>query len=576
MKTSKLLGIAAGAALAGFSIPAMAAPVLITDISTDTVQDPAGFPPGADGEWTRFGGAFNTLLFDTDPANVAVGSQSVQTASDWGAGAFYGIRYNIPGAGTDVSSGPVISFQAKYDGAGDPRVEIAFQETDGDIWVVGNVELSTGFETYYVDLADATIADASGGGDLDFNLDQIGFNLLANGSSGVSEFWIDDINWNAEAPGAYEPPPGGLLITDVEADTIDDPPGFPPGVPAEWTRFGVPFADLGITTNPAEVFEGSQSLYAVADWAEGGWGFGIRYNVGTLDASAGPVVSFQARGTDVGTTVTQFNFLQADTSVWAVGSLDLTEDWTEYRVDLSDAVRTDGPDNPLDLSAIEQIGFVFLRSGQDTGTPVFFFDEIYYNVEEDDPGPVDPPVMPVVTSMELPDFSNAGFPEGDIGEWTRFGFAYDSIALVDNASLASDGDKFLRVGASWAAGDRVGARYRPYVDNSDWSSYTAISYDIRSNAVNPASTAQFVFFEADGDVWVGPSLPVSDTWTTETLEFAEDFALEGTDGDGNLDLSSITLLGLNFDNTTFDGGQLFEVDYIRVETATSVRDWTLY
>ncbi|MCC5876372.1 MAG: hypothetical protein JJU11_09170 [Candidatus Sumerlaeia bacterium] len=374
-----------------------------------------------------------------------------------------------------------------------------------------------------------------------------------------------------------------ILISDIESDTIKDPIGGTPEAEGQWAGFGAPLADLGITTNPAEVFAGDQAIYTAADWAEGGWGFGIRRGTGSLDVSAGPIVSFKAMATNYGDTTTEFNFVTGAT-VWAVGPVTLTDEYEKYYVDLTTAVVSDGPAVALDLTNISEVGFTSFRNGQDTGVTVFFYDEIYYNEDPDAPEPADPPVLPLVTNMAPPDFTSGGFPPdpptgAGVGEWTRFGAAYNGISIVENAAGATDGDHYLSVLAAFDAGQfLVGARHEPY--ESDWSAYDTISFDVRANAILTDTSVQVAIFEADGDIWIASTTnPFSAVDEYVTVSFAySDFTLDtaGAGSDEVLTGEDVTIWGFNFFNNQQADTQNFRIDNVRLSSSiTSVTDWTV-
>ena len=369
------------------------------------------------------------------------------------------------------------------------------------------------------------------------------------------------------------------LITGIESDA-DNPP-FPPANDGDWAGFGAALADIGIETNGADVDAGSQSLAVSANWAS--WGMGIAYNVAgaSIDISSGPVMSYRAKQDATNSNTVVIRIEETDGDIWLSAPTSLTTSFETYYADMSSATADGGSsgDGTLDLTSIAYVGFVLFTNGA-TGTNVMHFDEIYYG---DSIPTATPPALPIVTSMEPPDQTSAGFPPaapptgGTEGEWTRFGAAYNGIFLLNNPTEATEGDYILQVSANWPAGTRVGARHKPYNAPADWSSENQFEYDVKADAVVTGTTQQFAMFETDGDVWVASTNPVSDTWGTQTIPFSSLTLEASSTGDGAMDLDAIELWGLNFDNPDFPSTtQDFFVDYARVSTASSIADWTIF
>jgi hypothetical protein len=556
---------------------------LITGIENDTVQDPPRFPGQGDPrEWTRFGVHFGGMSVDTNPANAASGSNSLSVIGDWDADVSwgFGVRYDLADVPFDLSVGPDISFKARQTVRGAHRVQFTVVEVDGDIWTGAQHDITTSYEVYRENLLQSLqIADQGGDGILNLaSVAQIGFTFLRNGQTGGTEFHFDEIYYDDPLPIPDN------LITGIENDTVMDPPRFPgQGDPGEWTRFGAHFGGMFIDEDPLAAAAGAKSLGVFGDWdADASWGFGIRYDIpdAPLDISAGPTISFQARQSDPGLHRVKFAVVESDGDIWEGVSHNVGLPYIKFTEDISLTGQLanpgEGGDGVKDLTSIVQIGFTFLRNGQ-TGFSEFHIDEIYY----DDASAVPPPALPVVTSMELPDFTSGGFPPEDYvntgteGEWTRFGAAYNGIVIVTDSLEATDGDRYLQVGASWGEGTRAGTRHKPYGSPADWSPWDRISFDLKATTADAATTVQFALFEADGDIWVSANLPAGTEWETVTLLFDGDITLGDQGGDGVLTADAIVLWGLNFDNLSFAGTQTFRVDNVRLggDVVAPVGDW---
>jgi hypothetical protein len=168
---------------------------ILTDLESDISS--GAFPYGNDLEWTRFGAAYNGLSVDTNAANAVSGDKSLTTTADFSAGNFYGVRYNFAGESVQLPSDSYITYYCRREGSGNPTARLALVETDGDIWIDNLPHvLSTSYAQYSVHLTTQrlSLADGSGGGDLDLNLQAIGFDVLANGAaSGTPTLRFDDI-----------------------------------------------------------------------------------------------------------------------------------------------------------------------------------------------------------------------------------------------------------------------------------------------------------------------------------------------------------------------------------------------
>lgn len=577
-------------AAAALALPAsalLAQPILITGIETDSVGDPPGFPPSAAGEWTRFGATFDALGITTDPAEVDAGAQALAIGANltpdgaWGMGVEYGLSAPI----TDMSGKSVISFRMRQTNPGAQRVFFSVVENDGDIWessVLRNPGVE--YETFSEDIANTlSLVEPGGDGVLDLdNLRAIRFIILRNGQTDLySTFFVDEIYYNADAA-----PPGALpTVTNM------DPPdfyaaGFPVGAEGEWTRFGSAFDDAGLVENPSEATSGSFFLQLDAAWADApNTGFvGLRYvpRADNSDWTGYEGIQFDIRTTNAAAGgKVEFYLEEADGDVWVSDRIAVGADWDTISLDFPTGftIADASGGGSFDVSAIAQIGFTFFEGAPGTGQS-FRMDNI--RLVADDPGPSQPPVLPIVTQMLPPDFTTGGFPPlpgiiGTAGEWTRFGAAYNGIFLVNDASGATAGTIYLQVSGNWEAGGIVGARHTPYGAPADWSAYDTISVDLRVDSAIAGSTVTLALFEEDGDIWVSPPILPTTTWATYDLPFS-DFAADGdSSGDGVLSADGVILWGLNFVNSGFIGQQNLLVDNAVLSAEpSSVIDWHLH
>jgi hypothetical protein len=175
---------------------------MLTDLESDSSS--GAFPYGNDREWTRFGVAYNGIAVDTNATNAVSGDKSLSTTADFSAGTFYGVRYNLAGESVQLRSNSTISYYGRRDGPSNATTRLALVETDGDIWIDNSPHgLTTSYARYSVPLTTQrlSLADGSGGGDLDLNLRAVGFDLLSNGDrSGTPTFRFDDISTMPEIP----------------------------------------------------------------------------------------------------------------------------------------------------------------------------------------------------------------------------------------------------------------------------------------------------------------------------------------------------------------------------------------
>ncbi len=530
---------------------------LITDTSGDTAT--GGFPPGSAHAWTRFGDGYETMDVASGyfhaMANFVTGQQYnlrynvgtvidmsgpapdryLKALTDWSVGTSLGLRYNIASTPLDISSGPAMSYRLYYvpdpNATGDPQVKFVVEETDGDVWESRVAVTPTSTEqmfTQEVSFKKMQKVDGSGDGVLDpASVRRIGFSLLKGTATGSGAFYIDDIYWRAEVP-------------------VDN-----------------------------------QTVVLTANWAQGAW-CGVQYNLPSApwDISSGAVISYRMKRTNTGNPLVKLQICDQDGEVWETPAHALTEDYATYRRDLAHAglTRADGnANNQPDYNALAHVGFVFLANGAASGTPTFQIDELYWNEAPD-------PVLPLITSIEDPDFvyipagqtlpalppdpTAAGFPNGvPDGAWTRFGAPFESLQIIREAATSSDGDQHLELTADWSTteGDKVGVRYLAFGRPLNLSAQHAIVYDVRADVYDAHTRARIALVEGDGNIWLGPALPVTTDWTTAgvILDTCE-LSLEPGSGTGStLNLANIVMIGINFENTVSTGRQVLSFDHVR-------------
>ncbi len=360
-----------------FAGTATGARVTVSDVETDTTT--GGFPNGVDGEWTRFGAAFNGMSIDANPANANGGTNSLQAAADWSAGTSFNVVYNVAGASFDASADPRISYAMNFDGVGNPLVLVEIVETDGDIWqrAAGHT-LTVAYQVFeFVITTPGNFVLAAAGGDSILNTAQIAFvrfRIEANGAaSGAPVFHIDDLQHGAAAN-------PGTSITDIETDSSTA--GFPSGVDGEWTRFGAGFNGLSIDNDPNESAGGLDSLNASVNWG-GGTFMGVRYNIpgASINLSAEPRIGYQLKydGGGTGAPNVLFVFEEADGDLWESTSGNLpTTGYVQVFFDLVAGnfnLATAGGDSIFDVSAVALIGFTIQQNGA-TGVQVLHVDNV--------------------------------------------------------------------------------------------------------------------------------------------------------------------------------------------------------
>jgi hypothetical protein len=181
-------------------------PQLMTNMETDVAV--GNFPLGSEGEWTRFGAAYNGMGITTVPAEVDKGLASLRASANFGAGPNFGVRYRLPGNPIDLQCAVRLTWRMRTTQAGSQRVRFVLLDADGDIWIASQTFSPTSqWEDYTIPFgaADFSIAEINGNGQFDAALEGIGFDFLANGTSAVTpSFFIDEIYW--ESANLIDPP----------------------------------------------------------------------------------------------------------------------------------------------------------------------------------------------------------------------------------------------------------------------------------------------------------------------------------------------------------------------------------
>ncbi|MCC5876371.1 MAG: hypothetical protein JJU11_09165, partial [Candidatus Sumerlaeia bacterium] len=173
-------------------------PQVLTNIEDDFTNNT--FPMGSPGEWTRFGAAEPSISIVTDPSLVDEGSASVATTGNFAAGAWYGVRYNIPDSPIDLQCATRISWRMRTNNPGDQVVRLIVTDPDGDIWAgVDQFSPTADWETYEIDFTQASffLAEQNGDGQFDGQISSLGFDFIANGTTALTPtFYIDGIYWH--------------------------------------------------------------------------------------------------------------------------------------------------------------------------------------------------------------------------------------------------------------------------------------------------------------------------------------------------------------------------------------------
>lgn len=169
-------------------------------VDTTTSPAPSPTPDGNDaGEWTRFGNGFAAITIDT----------------------------------RDTSKGPILTYAVKESTSKTLTVAAKVTETDGDVWIAKVPhDVTTGWTTYELELTTTNmkLADPAGGGDFDLDAEIVGFEITANGATGLVNVNFDDVKFK-------NTPTGGLTtLTNVDSDTVGGA-GLP-DTDKEWGWFG--------------------------------------------------------------------------------------------------------------------------------------------------------------------------------------------------------------------------------------------------------------------------------------------------------------------------------------------------
>lgn len=374
-------------------------------------------------------------------------------------------------------------------------------------------------------------------------------------------------------------------ITDMEEDTTTG--GFPPGVPGEWTRFGAAYDSIALTSDPALVDSGDVSLAVGANFTSEEV-LGVRYNIpdGPIDMTCGEELTWRMRIDDADGSFARFVLQDQDGDIWVSNEeFPATEEWTTYSVPIAESAFfiADASGGATFDRNIAFVGFDLRPATGTNNTPIFYFDDIAWGLAEPPPAP-EPPPLPVLSDMSPPDFTGGAFPPDPSdsgfpgttqpGEWTRFGAAYDSITILEDAGEASVGTHYLALGTNWNAGTRAGIRFLPYPDDTDWTGYNTLLADVRTSVPGTDTTVELALFEADGDIWVSNPLPIAGTeWETIAIHLPADLVIETAAGNAFFDGDDIVLLGFNFDNESGSGFETLFVDNVRLDnTVSSVPD----
>ena len=230
--------------------------------------------------------------------------------------------------------------------------------------------------------------------------------------------------------------------------------------------------------------------------------------------------------------------------------------------------------------SVENFINLWIGDQQPAETTEAWFDYVSFS---ENTTTIDPPELPLITSIEEPDVTTAAFPPNPVspsfpgttieGEWTRYGTAYAVISIEDNTAEAPDGDRYLSVSADWNAGNRVGVRFVPYGQPADWSGYPEIAFSLRSPQPTQGTTWQLAFFEQDGDIWISEDNPATETWTTQVVDLGNLIYEGSSTGDGVLNLQQIVMFGADFDNSSASSTQTFLIDNFHLRSpANSVKN----
>ncbi len=380
---------------------------------------------------------------------------------------------------------------------------------------------------------------------------------------------------------------GAETLTSIDGDTLA------PAQPGAWESRGTPAPALALEADPLLVDEGTRSLRLEADLTAT-TGAQVVYTLPDppRDLACATALQWRARRLSGPTAALRLLLEEADGDIWlAADPLPVPANWSLLNQPLHFERWTlvdNAGGGDLDLQATA-IGFQPEPLTPDAGPTTLLLDLVQLDLLTVDlpgaAGPADPPVLPVVSGLEPPDFTTTAFPPDPVapgfpapalpGEWTRFGTAYDGIALIEDPGTAAGGTHYLEVRANWTAGNRVGVRFVPYGPPADWTGYTELRAQLRSVGPAGETTAEFALFESDGDIWITAPGPIAPDWEDFTVALSEDLLSVGA-GNQTLDLNRIHMLGWNFDNDSGAGTATILVDSIRLAPQSGLEMWQVY
>jgi hypothetical protein len=164
-------------------------------------QTASGFPPdpvtgGTEGEWTRFGAAYNGILLVNNAANASDGDYYLQVSANWPAGSRVGVRHKPYNAPADWSSYVYFEYDVMATAVNnDTTHQFAMFETDGDIWVSANMPVADSYQTESLNFASDLTLDVASTGDGSLSLSSIelwGLNFDNSQFTGLQDFHVDN------------------------------------------------------------------------------------------------------------------------------------------------------------------------------------------------------------------------------------------------------------------------------------------------------------------------------------------------------------------------------------------------
>ncbi len=211
----------------------------------------------------------------------------------------------------------------------------------------------------------------------------------------------------------------------------------------------------------------------------------------------------------------------------------------------------------------------FMGDALPTRDHFVYFDSTSHNAI-DSPDPEDPGAPHLITDIES-DTTSGGFPMGSPGEWTRFGTAYNGMAITTVPNEVDEGNASLRASANFNAGANFGVRYRLPESPLDLQSAERLTWRMRTNMPG-SQLVRFVLLDMDGDIWI-TNHTFSPTAEGEKYTIPADaagFNIAEVAGNGQFDG---LLEGIGFDflaNGTSAATPTFFIDNIYWESANVV------